>query len=218
MEETARRLFDEWFVRFRFPGHEDCELVESPRGVVPTGWRVCKVKELVERQPNGRVYREADCQGSGSVIVIDQSSEEMLGYHSNEPDHNATPAKPIAIFGDHTCKMQLLVSPFSVGPNTVPFKAKDAVSIYYLFSLIRGLTQTKEYKRHWNELMGNEVLVAPAGLTALYADAVRPLFQLEEILQRQNRILCRQRDLLLPRLISGHLSISVVKHEREAVA
>lgn len=218
LEEMARRLFEEWFIRFRYPGHEDCKLVDSPRGVVPAGWRISKVRELVERQRNGFVYRKADCQLSGSVIVIDQSSDEMLGYHSNEPDQKATPADPIAIFGDHTCKMQLVVSPFSIGPNTVAFKAKDAVSIYYLFYLIRGLTRTEEYKRHWNELMGNEVLVAPVELTALYADTTRPLFQLEEILQRQNRCLSKQRDLMLPRLISGDLSVSTVERDLEAVA
>jgi len=142
----------------------------------------------------------------------------QLRYHSNEPDHHATPDDPIAIFGDHTCKMQLLVSPFSIGPNTIAFKAKGQENIYYLFSLIRGLTQTKEYKRHWNELMNNEVRVAPPDLTTLYANSIKPLFQLQENLQRQNRTLRSQRDLLLPRLISGELCFAAAEHELEAVA
>ena len=169
LEEMARRLFDEWFALLRFPGYETGAPVNGPPGPIPAGWRVSRVQELVERRRNGRVYKENDCEPEGQIVVIDQSSNELLGYHSNEPDHHATPDDPIAIFGDHTCKMRLLVSPFSLGPNTVAFKAKAPLNIYYLFALIRGLTQTREYKRHWNELMSKEVLVASTALGALYA-------------------------------------------------
>ncbi len=79
LDELARRLFNEWFVRLRFPGHEDCERVESDLGILPAGWCVRKVRELVGRQRNGQIYRAADCEKSGQVIVIDQSSDEMLG-------------------------------------------------------------------------------------------------------------------------------------------
>jgi len=218
LEALARRLFEEWFIRFEFPGHESEERLQSPQGAIPAGWRVSKVRDLVDRQRNGRVYRSTDCQSSGRVIVIDQSSDEMLGYHSNEADHRATSSDPIAIFGDHTCKMQLLISPFSIGPNTIAFKAKSSANIYYLFALIRGLTRTTEYKRHWNDLMNNEVVVAPVHLTAAYAGKVRPLFQLQETLQRQDHNLRKQRDFLLPRLISGELTVGVAGQELEAVA
>jgi type I restriction enzyme, S subunit len=109
LEEISRRLFEEWFVHFRFPGRADCQRQGDYSGEIPGNWRVAKVRELVERQPNGRIYRAADCEKSGQIIIVDQSSDEMLGYHSNEPDHPATPDDPIVIFGDHTCKMQLLV-------------------------------------------------------------------------------------------------------------
>jgi type I restriction enzyme S subunit len=218
LEEITRRLFEEWFVRFKAPGCECSGSNQGPHGPVPAGWRVSKVRQLVERQRNGHVYRKVDCQSSGHVIVIDQSSEEMLGYHFNKPDHMATSIDPIAIFGDHTCKMQLLISPFSIGPNTVAFKAKPTVDIYYLFTLIRGLTQTNEYKRHWNDLMDKEVIVAPIDLTTSYAGKVRPLFQVQELLQGQNHNLRKQRDLLLPLLISGQLSVLAAEHELEAVA
>jgi type I restriction enzyme, S subunit len=218
LEEIVQRLFEEWFVRFKAPGCEFSGSTLGQRGLVSEGWQVSKVRQLVERQRNGNVYKEGECQSSGSVIVIDQSSEEQLGYHSNKPDHLATSIDPIAIFGDHTCKMQLLISPFSIGPNTIAFKAKPTVNIYYLFTLIRGLTQTREYKRHWNDLMDNEVTVAPFDLTNLYADKVRPLFQFQEMLQRQSHNLRRQRDLLLPLLISGQLSVSATEHALGAVA
>src|SRR5690606_10520769 len=38
LEEMARRIYEEWFVRFRFPGHEQVKMVESELGVIPEGW------------------------------------------------------------------------------------------------------------------------------------------------------------------------------------
>jgi type I restriction enzyme S subunit len=39
LEEMARRVYEEWFVRFRFPGHEGVRMVESELGLVPEGWQ-----------------------------------------------------------------------------------------------------------------------------------------------------------------------------------
>ena len=40
LEEMARSLYREWFVNFRFPGHEKVPLVDSPLGTIPKGWEV----------------------------------------------------------------------------------------------------------------------------------------------------------------------------------
>ena len=40
LEEMARRIYEEWFVRFRFPGHEQVKMVESELGLIPDGWKV----------------------------------------------------------------------------------------------------------------------------------------------------------------------------------
>jgi type I restriction enzyme S subunit len=48
LEEMARRLYEEWFVRFRFPGHEDVPMVESELGLVPQGWQVTTLGHLAE--------------------------------------------------------------------------------------------------------------------------------------------------------------------------
>ena len=44
----ARRIYEEWFVRFRFPGHEQTRMVESEVGPVPEGWEVVKLGRLAE--------------------------------------------------------------------------------------------------------------------------------------------------------------------------
>ena len=57
LEEMARRLYREWFVHFRFPGHESCRLVASPLGEIPEGWEVANFGELYNTGSGGTPSR-----------------------------------------------------------------------------------------------------------------------------------------------------------------
>ena len=48
LEEMAQLLYREWFVNFRFPRHEDVKLVESAIGLIPEGWEVCKLGDILD--------------------------------------------------------------------------------------------------------------------------------------------------------------------------
>lgn len=48
LEEMAQRIYKEWFVDFKYPGHENDELVDSELGMIPEGWSVEKAKEFVD--------------------------------------------------------------------------------------------------------------------------------------------------------------------------
>lgn len=208
MEEMAQNLYTEWFVKFRFPGHEKVEMVDSPLGRIPEGWEIKRVKDIVIRLKAKKVYEQHDVMETGNIMVIDQSSNEFLGFHDDDADLIASSTFPIIIFGDHTCKMQLLIKPFSIGPNVVPFSAKDGQSTYYLFSLIHNLVETKEYKRHWTELTNNDVVCSHSIIVKQFDDYVEPLFRQVDVLRSQLFNLRSTRDLLLPRLISGELDVS----------
>jgi len=209
LEEMARRLYEEWFVRFRFPGHEGVPMVESELGLVPQGWEQKKVNDIVLRLPSGVVYKQADVSPEGTVPVIDQSTSELLGFHENAPAHKAFATSPVVIFGDHTCKMQLMVTPFSLGPNTVPFVANE-LAVHYVFWVVRGLIKTQEYKRHWSDLMKKSIITAPVAVAQLFAEQVQSMAEFSELLKRKNRNLRTTRDLLLPKLISGELDVSTL--------
>jgi type I restriction enzyme S subunit len=208
LEETARLLYREWFVHFRFPGHEQVAMVDSELGPIPEGWEVAKVKPIVKRLKAGKTYKKTDVSETGRVPVIDQSRELVLGFHNNEPDHQATSESPIIIFGDHTCKMQLVVEPFSVGPNVVPFVSKVNIPITYLYFLVNNLVETREYKRHWTELMNKQIVLAPNTHAEQFAAFAKPIFAQIDSVTRRNMVLRRTRDLLLPSLISGEVDVS----------
>jgi type I restriction enzyme, S subunit len=208
LEEMARRLFDEWFVHFRYPGHKLFDHSESKFGSLPHGWQKKKLGDLIFRRKTGSVYTQSNVSATGNAIVVDQSALDHLGFHNNVADHIATTHAPMIVFGDHTCKMQLMREPFSVGPNTIVFHGVDGISTYYVFSLVEASIKTKEYKRHWSDFIKMEFVFANKNVMNMYHDNVEYLFAQCGILKRINRNLRTQRDLLLPKLISGEIDVS----------
>ncbi|MDP3106051.1 MAG: hypothetical protein Q8M95_15770 [Candidatus Methanoperedens sp.] len=182
-------------------------MVESEMGMVPEGWEVKKVKDILKKLKAGNVYTENVVTKTGNVPVIDQSLDSFLGFHNNNPDHMATLENPIMIFGDHTCKMQLMVEPFSIGPNVVPFRSQNETPILYLYFLVRNLVETKEYKRHWTELTNKTVVLTSNEYAMRFTCITKPLFEQIDSLIRKNLNLRRTRDLLLPKLISGEVDV-----------
>src|SRR5699024_9285873 len=210
LEEMARRIYREWFVHFRYPGHEEDRLVDSGTelGEIPEGWEVKQVDNIVNRLSKGNIYRKKNTDDDGDIIIVDQSTDEYLGFHDNEPDFSASSDEPFIIFGDHTCKMQLLLRPFSLGPNVVPFIAEDEeLSNYYLYYLLEPIIESREYKRHWTTFKVKKVAVASIELAKRFEEKVRPLIEQKENLKKQINKLKETRDLLLPKLISGKIDV-----------
>lgn len=216
LEEMARLVYSEWFVQFRIPGHEDVELVYSEAGHAPAGWEPTTVAELVRRLKTGPRYTGDSVSATGKVPVIDQSRAETLGFHDDEPGIRASPESPVIAFGDHTCRIEVMIEPFSVGPNVVPFTSPH-VPVLALAQMIDGLVETREYKRHWSDLQSKNVVLPPSELLEVYANRTTPLAELIRNLKAQNRSVSDARDLLLPRLISGELDVSTIEMGLESV-
>ena len=68
LEDLARSLYREWFVHFRFPGHEGVEFVDSPRGQIPEGWRVARFDELSKSPSRGLIQLPSDQASRMSVL------------------------------------------------------------------------------------------------------------------------------------------------------
>ena len=203
LEKMAEEIYREWFVRFRFPGHEKVKFVKG----VPEGWEIKKVGDIVDRKKFGRIYREAELLKEGDVIVIDQSRKKCLGFHNEKAEHEASIEDPLILFGDHSCKMQLMIEPFSLAENVIPFSGTMDMPIFFLFHLINSLIETTEYKRHWTVLINKKVLLPSHDLQQKYDDQVRDFIVMKRKLISANENLNKTRDLLLPRLISGKLSV-----------
>ncbi|MBQ9246823.1 restriction endonuclease subunit S [bacterium] len=206
LEEMAQKIYKEWFVDFKFPNHETATFKQTDLGEIPSDWEVVLVESLLKRLKAKNKYTQDNVISHGNTIVIDQSTAEFLGFHNNEPDFYANPEKPLIIFGDHTCKMQMLVENFSIGPNVIPITS-DTVPIAFLYYLIDSLIETKEYKRHWNDLIAKKVILPTNNLTIYYSKIITPIMATINHLKHKNMNLKQTRNLLLPRLISGEIDV-----------
>jgi type I restriction enzyme S subunit len=203
LEKLTEEIYREWFVRFRFPGHNNVKTLKG----FPASWTIERVKDTIVRRKFGRIYREAELFSEGTVVVIDQSRSDSLGFYEGEPQHVASPDAPILLFGDHTCKMVFMTTPFSLAENVIPFVPKAGVSPYFLFHLLKDLAKATEYKRHWTDLTTREVLVPDGYLQSEFENTVRQFHQQICFLRQAIRTAEKIRDSLLPRLISGKLSV-----------
>ena len=210
LEAMARALYREWFVHFRFPGHEKHPRVASPLGDIPQGWEVKTVEEIVKRIPVGKKYDQKTVNPTGAVPVFDQGKTGIIGYHDDEPGVAASESSPVVVFANHTCYQRLIHFPFSAIQNVLPFVPSPSIprNIYWLHWATNGLVVFNDYKGHWPELAAKALVVPSADLCQRFGDFTAPLSRRILKLERANENLRRTRDLLLPRLLSGQVNLT----------
>ncbi len=205
LEEAARLLYREWFVHFRFPGHEHVKIVDG----LPKGWRFIKVQDAVKRHPPGKLYAQKNALNEGKVPILDQGQSGLIGFHNDEPSFLASTEDPVIVFANHTCYQRLIHHPFSAIQNVLPFKPGPEVpdEIYWLHHATEGLVKLNAYKGHWPEFSAKEFLVPSDDLAKDFSNIVRPQHLQIYKLNEQNIHLAKARDLLLPRLMDGRLEV-----------
>jgi type I restriction enzyme, S subunit len=210
LEEMARSLYREWFVHFRFPGHDKVKIVTSPLGPIPQAWEVKTVEEVVKRIPVGRKYDQKTVSATGTVPVLDQGKSGIIGYHDDEPGVVASETAPVVVFANHTCHQSLIHFPFSTIQNVLPFVPNPAIprNIYWLHWTTNGLVAFNDYKGHWPEFAAKTLVIPPADVCACFGDFAAPLARQALNLERAIENLRRTRDLLLPRLLSGQIDLA----------
>jgi type I restriction enzyme S subunit len=83
LEAMAQAIYSEWFVNFRFPGHEKVRMVDSPLGRVPEGWEVVPLKAIVENRRNATSAGEH--LGGREYVPIDCLSRKSLALQESKP-------------------------------------------------------------------------------------------------------------------------------------
>jgi len=209
LEEMAQAIYTEWFVNFRFPGHENVKQVDSKTdfGEIPEGWEIMKVEDLLERIQSGKKYDNKTVVNHGVVPVLDQGKKGTIGYHNDEPGVVASKEQPIIVFANHTCYQNLIMYSFSTIQNVLPFLPTENRNIYWLHWATKDLIKFNDYKGHWPEFTSKKSLVPTAELTNKFGDLISPMVKLKYDLERQNKVLTETRDLLIPKLVTGEIEI-----------
>jgi type I restriction enzyme S subunit len=218
LEEMAMALYKHWFVDFgpfQDGGFVESEIFGINNSIkLPKTFSVLKVKDEINRLRPSNKYTQENVEKNGKIRVFDQSNSRLLGYHNNNPDFKANFENPIMIFGDHTCRMELVSEDFSVGPNVIPFNIKQQNLIYLIYLGLKEKVRMNDYKRHWSELMLHEVIIPnEKEILEKFNFEVKGYFNLINKNEFENQTLTQLRDTLLPKLISGEIQLKEFREQ-----
>ena len=205
LEEAARLLFREWFVYFRFPGHEKIKIVDD----VPEGWERCLLEDIAKVKKGRNITFEQAVEGD--IPVVGGGLEPT--YYHNKANVSA-PVITISASGANAGFVNLYDT--DIWASDCSYIDKNSTKyIYYLylrlkslqtfiFGLQVGAAQPHVYPKDLNRL---RILIAPDDLCKQFEHLVTPIFTLIMNLKLQNQKLAQARDLLLPRLMSGKIEV-----------
>ncbi|NGM51921.1 restriction endonuclease subunit S [Caulobacter sp. 602-2] len=237
LEEIARGLFEEWFVHFRFPGHENAPLVESPDGPLPQGWTWGPAKELVAFDPKTKVPKDGykpfipmgHLDTVTSLIASPESRTGNSGAKFRNDDTLFARITPCLENGKTGLVRNL---PGGVGFGSTEFivmrgERSGPAFAYCLSRLPRfrdhaqsSMSGASGRQRARTESVETYTMAIPASNDPLdrFESTAWPMLELVGKLGSMNERLAASRDLLLPRLISGQLSVDAAERELELAA
>jgi type I restriction enzyme S subunit len=245
LEQMAQMLYREWFVHFRFPGHENYRLIQSTLGEIPDGWQVSTLGDVTNKIGSGATPRggKKSYQSEGISLIrslniydymfemadlafINDEQAQQLDNVTIEPNDvllNITGASvgrcsmvPSSLLPARVHQHVAIVRADSASID--PFLLLDTINNDRSKQRLLGIAQggaTREALTK-DAIAGFPILLPPLDLIRRYGQIAGPVHTLREKLCGKNENLRMTRDLLLPKLVSGE--VSVEHFEKDALA
>ena len=225
LEDMAQTLYREWFVHFRFPGHENVLMVESALGPIPQGWEIGEFGDIVENvkekmKPGKHLdplpYVPIDCIPRRSISLTEhkpysEAKSSLIAFKRND-----------ILFGAMRSYFhKVILAPFDGITRQTCFVLRSKNSNNYPFDLFTAFQDsTVEYSSNrstgstipyatWDRTLSAMPIVRPPNLLVKrFSDAVVPMLDEIQVILEKSANLRQTRDLLLPKLISGEIDVS----------
>ena len=205
LEQMAENLYKEWFVRFRFPEHEKVEMVNG----LPKGWKINSLKEICEFKRGRNITSAEMCDG---VIQVISAGITPSGYHNKANVHGVSVT--MSSSGANAGYISIHYDDIWAADCSY-ISEKETKDIYYVYELLNnirqvinnfqiGAAQPHVYPKDINRI---KTCVPPKELRIKANTNLSKIHKEIHKLYKQNQLLTRQRDLLLPRLMSGKLEV-----------
>ena len=218
LEQMAEKLYKEWFVRFRFPGYKDVEFEEKK----PRGWQVgtedkkhyvptiFKYDEFINIGTFVRGKNITAAQMVEGKVPVISAGLQPSGYHNEANVHGSN--LTISASGANAGYLQYNLNDIWVADCSY---YQDDATIWFVYNMLKylqpvisnlqcGAAQPHVYPKNINKLC---VLIPTEELIHKYNDFVKPYYDEIKILNQHNQLITKQRDMLLPRLMSGKLEV-----------
>ena len=198
LEQSARLLYKEWFVHLRFPGHEHVAIADG----IPEGWEKKTIRQFVTLNYGKSLTADNRIPGIYPVYA----SSGIVG------SHNQSLVKgPGIILGRKGNVGSVFWVDTDYYPiDTVYFISAEQSSFYLYYTLLNtkfistdvavpGLNRDLAYSR--------DILAPTKFLINIFEESVRPVHNQIALLIKQNQALGKARDILLPRLMNGAITV-----------
>lgn len=218
LEQMAENLYKEWFVRFRFPGYEKVALKKQ----TPCGWLLSTKTSNMDCPENwdygnfsnyGSFVRGKNITAAemidGDILVV-SAGIEPSGYHNkqNVKGNSLT----ISASGANAGYLKYHLSDIWAADCSY---FQDDKKLWFVYNALKflqpvisnlqvGAAQPHVYPKNINKLC---TIIADAKTIETYCDKVKPIYEQIGLLKQKNENLTKQRDMLLPRLMSGKLEV-----------
>jgi type I restriction enzyme S subunit len=226
LEAMARALYREWFVHFRFPGHEHHPRIASPLGEIPQGWEVKKLGDIAEEMrrnvPKGQLDDPTPFVGLEHIprraLALD-AWESTTDLGSNKLEFK----KGEILFGKiRPYFHKVSVAPFDglCSADTIVIRSRQPEH----YAMVAGCVSSDEFvalatatsngskmpRANWKVLEEHLIAIPELSVANQFSAVVEPAIQQMQALIFQIQNLRRTRDLLLPRLLSGQVAVDAL--------
>jgi type I restriction enzyme S subunit len=218
LDEMAHAIYREWFVEFRYPGHDGVPLVDSDLGRIPEGWRALTWGDLATLDYGRALRGYKDATADYPVF----GTNGLIGWHDAPLfGPGVVVGRKGAYRGIHLSSQPCWVIDTAFYLNIRDAKQIDPLFAYYqlrtvdLDSIDSGSAIPSTSRAAFYAI---PLVVPPANIVQRFSDVARDMFQLKRTLENSSAVLRTTRDLLLPRLISGEIDVSELNIDGADVA
>lgn len=212
LEQMAENLYKEWFVRFRFPGYENVEF----DGTLPSGWQYQLISESIDFFDSQRVPLSSMQRDEMEKIYPYYGAAKLMDYVDDylfDGEYLLLGEDGTVVTTDGFPVLQLVNDKFWVNNHAHVIRGKGNISTRFLYlmfcrfpitSVVTGSAQPKISK---GRLEKRKILVPDAMTMEHFNNLINPMFDEINVLKKQVIRIAKQRDMLLPRLMSGRLEV-----------
>lgn len=236
LQDAARRLYREWFVHLRFPGHESVPMREG----MPEGWQRLSLGEVCEAIGGGTPSTSRPEYWDGDItwvtptdvtrndcVMLLESEKKITEAGLANSSTKLVPPETILMTSrasiGHFALMEHEVCTNQGFISIIPrFELSRMFLLHNLMGRVEEMTGVatgttfKEISKRTFRAM--PILWPTDHLLALFEEQASPLLQQIRLIKKQNTQVVRARDLLLPKLMSGQLDVSRIALPEDAAA